>query len=202
MHNENRSRQNQTSSTSVTNLNVQDTEGVTLAQSSGNTITVTDQGALRAGVDVATGAFDFGLDALSLADRSTGRALEFSLDAQSESFDLGRDVLSTAVSFADRSAERAFDASELAGDRSENVFNRAFEFGRELFTDSIDTVTGVLREGQAQLGNTVTNLNQIARQQSTTEAERVQDIASQSLKVGAVMVGLVVLAMFIKARAS
>lgn len=190
MHNENRSRQTQTSSTSVTNLNLQDTAGVTLAQSSGNTITVTDQGALRAGVDVALAGFDFGSDALSLADRSVGGALAF-----------GSDALNDAVSFADRSSSRVLEAAESAGERSDATFARAFEFGRDLFDSSIETVSGVLREGQAQLGNTVTNLNAIARQQSTTEAERVQDIASQALKVGAVMVGLVALAFFMKGRA-
>jgi hypothetical protein len=196
MHNENRSRQTQTASNSVTNLNLQDTSGVTLGQSSGNTITVTDQGALRAGVDIASAGFDFGTDALSLADRATGRSLQFAEYAQNSSHELVRDAIAESVNFADRQAGRVAEAYDMAGDHSESAFQRAFEFGRDLFGSSLNTVTGVLREGQAQLGNTVTNLNAIARQQSTSEAERVQDLASKTLYVGIGMVALVALAMF------
>lgn len=202
MHNENKSRQTQTSATEVTNLNVQDTEGVTLAQSSGNTITVTDQGAIKAAGDIAYESIDlvktFGGDALSLGDRVTGRALDFGTNA----FNFAGDTLRTSLDAVDRAGERVSSATNDALQFGESSFDRAFEFGRQLFDSSIETVTGVLQEGQAQLGNTVTNLNNIARQQSTSEAERVQDIASQALKIGAVMVGLIALAfVFTRVRA-
>lgn len=145
----------QTSSTNVQNLNLQDVEGITLADATGNTINVLDGGAIG-------GALDF-----------AGAALSRSAD----------------VLDADRGFLR-------------DVFEGSGTFARDVFGDALETVEGVLRDGQAQLGNTVSALNSIAKEQNTSADQRVQELAGQALKVGALMVGLIVAAIiFTRARA-
>ena len=219
-HSENKPKTTQTSSTTVQNLNIQDTEGVTLANSAGNTINVLDQGALLAAGDIAIeslrtsedsqrgarelisgvvdDAFTFGADAFyygaDIVDRSGGRVLEaanLAVDAadaaSSRSLTFGRDVLGEAIAAVDVAGERSLTFGR-------DVLTETGGLIRGVFQDAIDTVGNVLAEGQAQVGESLQNINTIARQQSTSDAERVQDIAQKALIVGAVMVGLVVLA--------
>lgn len=118
--------------------------------------------------------------------------------AIADAFDFGRG----ALDFGGQALDSIADAADSDRSFLADVFEGSSDFARNLFGDSLEAVTGVLREGQAQLGNTVTTLNQIAREQSKGEAERVQDIASQALKIGAIMVGLIAAAfIFTKARA-
>lgn len=191
-HSENKPKTTQTSSTNVTNLNIQDTEGVTLAQSDGNTITVTDHGAIRAAGDVAIeslrSAEESGRGARELIDRTVDDAFAFGQDA----FYFGSEALSSTVEALDRAGERGADLTRDSLDFGGGVLRGAVDFARGIYQDSLDTVTGVLAEGQAQLGTTVENINAIARQQSTSSDERVQDIAQKALIAGAVMVGLIV----------
>lgn len=155
------------------NLNIQDVEGITVADSSGVTITTTDQGALQTAERISLAgleeAFGFGTDALGLADRSVGRVADI----------------------ADITSARLLEGSERAG-----------ELVRGAFSDAFSLASGVLERGQLQLGNTVTALNTIARQQSTSEAERIQDIATKGLVgAGVLIAGVVLFAIFGRGRA-
>lgn len=125
-------------------------------------------------------------------------AIAAALDFGDDALGFGR----SALDFGGEAIGRIADAADSDRGFLADVFEGSSDFARNLFGDSLEAVTGVLREGQAQLGNTVTTLNQIAREQSKGEAERVQDIASQALKIGAIMVGLIAAAfIFTKARA-
>lgn len=204
MHNENRSRQTQSTATSVQNLNVQDTEGVTLADADGNTINVLDGGAIAGalgfGEQAIADALDFSTDTVSRVLGFGGDALDFGSDAIAEAIDAVTGSQRNALDFGGQALDRIADAADSDRGFLADVFDKSGSFASDIFGQALESVEGVLREGQAQLGNTVTTLNQIARQQSTSEAERIQDIAGQALKIGAIMVGLIAAA-FIFSRA-
>lgn len=191
------SKANTQSSSSTTNTNITNVD---------NRVYTSDMGALTAAENIATASLDnnaaafagarqsitdaiadalgFGRDALTLADRTTSR----SVDALSAG-------LSDSLTFADRQntrvADTALESSTTALTFGKDVFGASGDLVSHAFDSAFEIAGGVLREGQVQLGNTVSNLNAIARQQSTTDSERVQDIAKQALYIGAVMVGLI-----------
>lgn len=153
------------------------TSSTTTVNNIDNRVYATDQGAVEK-------SFDF-------AEANTDALLE----VVGEAFDFAADGSSEALGFA----TDALDFADAAGERQSDTFRDAFEFGREtqegaaefvsnLFNASLDAVTGVVTEGQLQLGNTVSNLNAIARQQSTSTDERVAGIAQYAIiGVGAVV---------------
>ena len=155
-----------------------------------NRVYATDQGAVEK-------AFDF-------AEGNTEAILTTVLEA----FDFADARSSEALGFASDASGQALDFADAASERQSESFRDAFEFGREtqagaaefvsnLFTASLDAVTGVVSEGQLQLGNTVSNLNAIARQQSTSTDERVAGIAQYAiLGVGAVVAIIAVALIF------
>lgn len=158
------------------------------------TITQTDQGALASAERIATDSvkrsLGFGSDALTLSDRSSARVA----DIADRSGKRILDATSDALTFGDRASARVADVSDNALDFGGDVLQGAAELVKGAFHDAFDLAGGVLREGQVQLGNTVSNLNAIARQGATGDAERVQDIANRALVIGAVMVGVIALA--------
>lgn len=202
MHNENKSRQTQTSSTSVSNLNVQDTEGVTVAGNEGPVnVYTTDQRladaaeamaseALRVGGNALTDAFDVSRDVVDHAGRSIKDAFGFAdnlaADVIAESADTRRDT---------------FEFTTDTLDMGERLVGNMRSFTEGLFGDAVEAVTGVVKESQAQLGNTVSNINTIARQQATSSDERVQNIAEKALYAAGAMVALLMIGTYMMKRA-
>src|SRR5687767_5653706 len=101
-HSENKPKTTQTSNTTVSNLNVQDVEGVTFANSDNNTYTstVTDFGAIDAATDLAgrglDSAMSFGRDSIAAVEKIAGDSIARANDNLSEGFDFGR----SAIEFA------------------------------------------------------------------------------------------------------
>jgi hypothetical protein len=191
------SRSSTANEQNVRNLNLDGVEGVTVADSSGVTITTTDQGSLAAAERISVSgieeAFNFGGDALALVDRSGMRIAEIA-DRGGERL---LDATSDALNFGDRALTRNTDLATDSLAFGGNVLAGAGELVRGAFRDAFDLAGDVLTEGQVQLGNTVSNLNAIARQQSTGDSERIQDIATKGLiGAGLVVVGVIVLAVF------
>lgn len=224
------------------NLNVQDVEGITVAETGGSVnILQTDQGAFdtaesiareslavgeeigrtSAAVlrDVAEASFDFGGQAFDVADRATDRALtesfrfgERAFDvtagaaerALGEGLDFGRsaleavgaagsrqaDTFADTLQFADRASAREREAFSEALSFGDTSVERSTNFARSLFGDALEAVGAVVEQGQTQLGNTVTALNAIAREQSTSSDARVADIASNAIRYGLIGFGL------------
>ena len=182
-----------------------------------NSVTMVDAGVLEAATDVIGRSLDAAetlhsrstqfagdavSDALSLGERSVSGVLEFAdragernLDAIDAVSDAGADALSfgksifgealdaltgsqgDALNFADRQNTRLADLFTGAGDMLASAYENAF-----------DTASDVLKEGQAQVATTVSNLNAISRQASTSDAERNQAIVKYALIAAAVMV--------------
>ncbi|MGH8224417.1 MAG: hypothetical protein ACREQZ_15730 [Woeseiaceae bacterium] len=154
-------------------------------------VTLTDQGAIAASREFAS---DIAGDAFSFAAQSHEESTRATLD-------LGR----AAFNFADVTGARAFNFADVTGARQRDTFEDALGltervavgqsgFARDLFGDSLAAVTGVVREGQMQLGNTVSNLNAIARAQATSSDERVQDIARIAIYAAGGLAAVLVLA--------
>lgn len=182
----------------------------------GNVLIQTDQGAIESAERIARDALGAGSDVFGsaerlardsigtgaqLADRSIGATLdatrsglEFASRTQGESLALAGATFSEALRFGEaaRAGERAILDRSL--DLTQSSSERSSDFARGIFESSLTAVRGVVAESQSQLGSTVTALNTIAREQSTSTDERVQAIAGQALKIGALLIGLVVAA--------
>lgn len=183
---------NTTTNTSNTQIGFQDVDGPAILGSN-NVIMQSDAGAIAAGEGIAR-------EALRAASDSSKDALGFGSSIAGDAFDLtDRASDRLAAGFND-----ALNFSNAAASREHSTLSDALDFGRatvsdqtsfakDIFGQSLDAVTGVLKEGQAQLGNTVSNLNTIARQQSTSSDERIQQIAGTALKAVGIIAGLFVL---------
>ncbi len=96
----------QQQSTDTQNLNLQDTAGITVANSHGLTINATDQGALTGALDVARDAFDLGQSSLDAGIGVANAGLDNARSAYTGALDFGADL-----------AHDAFDAWDGASDR-------------------------------------------------------------------------------------
>ena len=163
-----------------------------------NRIYTSDAGALTAATDIATTALRSNAAALDTATALIGDSVSSSLTLADRSgarvADVALGSLSDSLTFADRQNTRVADTATSSLIYGEEIFGKAGELVSHAFQDAFDLAGGVLKEGQVQLGNTVTNLNAIAREQSTSTDERVQDIAKQALYIGAGVVALIVAA--------
>lgn len=139
------------------------------------------------------------------ADGQARAAFDFAESASADSARAVTDLGRAAFEFADVTGSRQRDTLEdalgfgrSAFDFTERATEQQSDFARDLFGDSLAAVSGVLREGQAQLGNTVSNLNAIAREQSTSSDERVQSIARVAIFVAAGVAAILGLAFAFK----
>lgn len=139
--------------------------------------------------------------ALGFASRASGESLDFAARAADRSFGFASESgarlvagFNDALGFADATARRERETLADSLSLTERLAGEQSSFARDLFGTSLSAVSGVLREGQAQLGSTVTALNTIAREQSTSTDERVQAIARVALIAVAAVVGVIGLA--------
>jgi hypothetical protein len=142
----------QTSVTEVQNLNLQDTEGVTLANSSNNVITTTDYGAIDRAADISGDALNLGREAL-LSNESLSRA-----------------ALGSVENVAIRSNEsiERFAGDTLASNR--NLLESALDFASDLF----GTATSAT---QKAVDTNISGLQSIAQKNSESADDRVTRVA-------------------------
>lgn len=210
-----------TTSTTSRNLNLQDLEGINVGEAGGDiTIVSSDMNAFDNASDLArrslevgeflageaaaaisrgTGeAFDFSSrvsgDAFAVARESQGAAFDFGLDAQSRAFDVSSDALATV-------AETGSDALSQVRD----AFSAAGTLVADLFRDSLSFVGATQTRQQESLGETVTALNTIAREQSKSTDERVAEVSAGAQRniviiVGVVVVGAIAYGIFARGR--
>lgn len=140
-------------------------------------------------------------DTLNFADRQNTRSSDAALETNKSLLSGLFDILN----FGDRQNARLADAADANSARIADIADtsaqRALQFGgsvladagglvRSAFEDAFSTASDVLKEGQAQVATTVSNLNNIARQQSTTDSERFQNIVKWALGAAAAMVAV------------
>jgi len=180
MHNENRSRQTQSTTNDVTNLNVQDTEGVTVVGSS-NTITTTDFGAIDAARDFANSALDVGVEALRLGSDTADRTIDFAGRSIADAYSYGRDAIDSNVDVSRNAIAEISDFGGMAiGEVSsfgetalrtsvDSVLSAGegvLDFARDIFADSIRA------QGDLTQSN-LTGLTALAKQTSESADDRV-----------------------------
>jgi cobalamin biosynthesis Mg chelatase CobN len=189
------------------------TSSTTTVNNIDNRVYASDQGAIDSAFEFAETttdailttvqeAFDFAGDSQIEAQAAVSEVVRDGFEAVSESS-------RSALDFAGDALTGSLDFADAASERQSGTFREAFEFGRQtsegaadfaanLFQSSLDAVTGVVAEGQLQLGNTVSNLNAIARQQSTSSDERIEGIARYAIVGVGAVVALIALAFILR----
>lgn len=161
-----RTQSEQHSTTNVQNLNLQDTQGVTLANSSHNTINVTDQGAVDAARDFANSALDVGVEALRMgqtnldtAARFAGRGLDTALDATRGALDFSESAVRSNESIARDSIKRISDFGGVA-------LGESLDFARDIFEGAGNALKNVTEQN-------LTGLTGLAKQTSESSDDKV-----------------------------
>lgn len=190
-HSENKPKTSQTSSTTVTNLNVQDTEGVTVV-GDGNSVTTTDYGAIGAALDVGLEALRLGGDNLDRSLSFAGRSVDAIVDVNRGAFDFGRDALGANVDVSRNAIAEISDfgglaigevssANRVAVDAVLDAGAGVLDFARDIFSDSI--------RAQSDLTDAnLTGLTSLARQTSESADDRVTRTAGYAFAAVAVVV--------------
>jgi hypothetical protein len=204
-----------TNQTQVSNTSIgfEDVSGTAVAGSN-NLIQVSDQGAISAASDIAGSALDkidrARADSIASVVDSGRSSLEFGARITADALEVVRGsrelegrALENALEFAHsgRELEREAyaDALGFAGERSkESALAQADAFSgvKEAFASSLSFAKDLFGANVNLIGETVTGLNTIAREQSTSTDERVQDIATKGLYVAGAIAAALVLGWF------
>lgn len=164
----------QASTVNTTQLNVQDTEGVTVV-GSGNAITTTDFGAIEAAGEVSREALDLGRSGLQIGADLAGRGLDsafsFGGDTVAGALRFGSATVSDAFSFGTRSLDSVTDFADSALQTNVGVTRDALDFAGE-------AGAGVLDFARNLVGDTVSGLQSLSMQTSQSSDDRVAKIAT------------------------
>jgi hypothetical protein len=165
---------NQASTVNTSNLNVQDTDGITLAGSNNNTLNITDGGAFSLVGDVASGAFG------SLSDVSA------------DAFGTVADVSSDALSLGRAAIDSSNDGLSKGLGYASDVYTSSLSFGRDITSDAIESIadsarstTDALRGSQSDAfdfgGNVVSGLFDFVDNSFNRFTNATSDLAKQSI---------------------
>lgn len=197
------------------NLNLQDTEGVTIGEAGGNvTVVSTDHNAFadasalaRDSVGVAEA---LGRDALNLSLQQTREVSSTLLDLSKGAISEVGNIAGTALTFGDRAfgtVEKALgevsgaymDASAFQKAALQEVsasnasaLDAVGGFFRDAFTGVTEFIGGLQTNAQDQLGETVTALNAIAVEQNKSTDQRLQESTEKMLKYTLIGFGVLV----------
>jgi len=151
------------------------------------------------GSDAVSSALNFGDRANERVASASNDALSFGksamatvLDAISGAFDAIGGGTQETLTFADRQNMRVADIADASSERSLNFGTSLLQGASDLigsaYESAFDTASDVLKDSQANVANTVSNLNAISRQASTSDAERNQSIVKYALGAAVIMV--------------
>lgn len=155
----------QQQTTETENLNLQSTSGVTVVGSSG--VTLTDQGAIKAGVDIGKSAINLGQSGLDAGVAVATQGLDAAHAAYTGSLSLVGDVTSQAIDAANRSGDRvarfATDAIDVNSDLAKQLSGGVLDYAKSLFTSAIGSNTQLVNQaiaGDATLAQQVSQSSQ------------------------------------------
>lgn len=194
----------QTTSQVSRNLNLQDTEGVTIGEAGGNvTVVSTDHNAFADASTLARSAVDIaesvGRDALNLSLEQTREVSGTLLDLSKGAISEVGNIAGTALTFGDRAfgtVEKALgevsgaymDASAFqkaalqeVSSSAESFFDKAIAFASNLASKSAETLSG-----------TVAALNDISVEQNKSTDQRLQESTEKMLKYTLIGFGVLV----------
>jgi hypothetical protein len=191
MHNENKSKPTQTQTSEVTNLNLQDTQGITLAQSSGNTITTTDFGAIQAATDISHDAINLGRDAVSAGTDVAFAGLDHAQAAYQGGLNFASDIVTSALDTTGQSADRVarfatdaldsqstFASEALASqtDTSTKAINALMDAGAGVLDFASSLFNDSLKAQSALADQNLAGLTTLATQNSASSDDRLQKV--------------------------
>jgi hypothetical protein len=158
----------QQQTTETQNLNLQDTGGVTVANSTGTHITTTDAGTVKVAADISQSALNLGRSALDSNVSVVNAGLDHALAAYQ-----------TGLSFAGDTVGQAIDSANLSGDRVERFASNALDVNSSLAKSTI----GAVSDANANVLDFATSLfdNAIGAQHALTDQNlaAVSGLASQ-----------------------
>jgi hypothetical protein len=149
-HSETRNRSETQSQ--VSNLNLQDTSGVTLGNSNGNYIVTSDSGAINAAVDISGDAVDLGRAALREGSTVATAGLDVASDAYSRGLDLAKYSVDAVSDAGYQATDRVARFGEQSLDFASDVFNTAIASNAK----TLDTSLGGLIDLSAQVSQSAT----------------------------------------------
>lgn len=157
----------QQQTTDTENLNLQSTSGVTVVGSSGVTLQQTDQGAIKAGVDIGKSAINLGQSGIDAGVAVGTAGLDAARAAYTGSLSLVGDVTSHAIDAANASGDRverfATDAIDVNSDLAKQLSGGVLDYAKSIFDAAIQsntsTVAGAIA-GDASLAQQVSQSSQ------------------------------------------
>lgn len=182
----------QQQTTDTENLNLQSTSGVTVVGSSG--VTLTDQGAIKAGVDIGKSAINLGASGIDAGVAVATQGLDAARAAYTGSLSLVGDVTSQAIAAANASGDRvsrfALDSLDVNSDlartlnaTSINAVTQAgagvLDFARSLFTSALSANNSVVSQD-------IAGVNTLAAQVSQSSQQSINDAVVKLVTVVAV----------------
>jgi len=186
-------------STVSRNLNIQDTEGLAIGEAGGDvTIIQTDMNAFDDASELARRSLDvsesLARESFAVIQRSTEEAFDFGGSAFEVSSDALKEVAQAGRESQEFAGSALREVSQISGDALSQVragFEAAGDFVANLFGRSLDFVRGTTERQQESLGETVSALNVIAREQSKSTDERVAEVAAGAQKNIVIIVGVI-----------
>ena len=192
----------QSQTTNTQNLNLQDTSGITLANSNGNNITTTDFGALTAATDISRAALALGQSGINAGNEVAFVGLDNAQRAYMGALDFAGTALSRATDAAGGSADRVarFATESLDANSSlarETLASQSSIAGRAI--DSVmDAGAGVLSFASGLFGDAlksqqtltdqnIAGLTTLATQNSATSEDRIQKIVLYAIVAAALV---------------
>lgn len=178
----------QQQTTETENLNLQSTSGVTVVGSSG--VTLTDQGAIKAGVDIGKSAINLGESGIAAGVGVATAGLDAAAAAYSGSLSLVGDVTSQAIDSANRSGDRvsrfATDALDVNSDLAKQLSGGVLDYAKSIFNAAIqsntDTVQGAIA-GDATLAQQVSQSSQQSINDAVVKLVTVLAVAAAAVMI-------------------
>jgi hypothetical protein len=107
-----RSNSSNTTSNDVKNYNLQGIEAGAVVNGSGNTVTVTDQGAIKEAFSFGESALEFGGDVVESNEKVTKYALDSNTDVANNALNEGFGFAESAIESTNKLASNSFDFAE------------------------------------------------------------------------------------------
>ena len=158
----------QQQTTQTTNLNLQDTGGVTVANSTGTRITTTDQGTVKAAADISQSAISLGKSAIDANTAVTNAGLDFAGAAYAGGLNFATDLSGIAVDSANQSADRVGRYDQAALGAVVDANTGILSFASNLFDDALSSQHALVDQNIGAVSNLASQVSQSATQ-STNE---------------------------------
>lgn len=142
-----------------------------------NSIHTSDFGAITSAENIAR-------DSIAVVDAQSKRNTELASDVTSGVTDFAKGIVNSSFTFAKDENDNSLNFARGLNDSSLN-------FAQGLQDNALEGIFHLAEGNAASLNSTVKAINDIGTQRNTSADQRVQDLATTSLKIGLGMVALI-----------